>query len=237
MPPFSLSNSFINESVMKTPIEILVVDDHPIVRKGLIQIITGDGQDIVVIAEAESGEEALVLLEKFTPDVIVTDFKMSGMTGLELAQRLKRNRKPLPVVLLTMYEDEGIFNAAANAGVGVFLLKEEAVENIQEGIRAAAEGRPFVSPSLGRFAMRRSERTERLQQKHSGLQCLTPSEHAVLRLIADDKSTKEIADVLSVSPHTIASHRSNIAHKLDLSGKSRLLNFALSNRSAILNLP
>lgn len=221
---------------MSTPLKILVVDDHPVVRTGLIQIIA-DGESLEVVGEAGGGEEALRLLDTTPADVVVTDFDMPGMNGLELASRLLEHDPPLPVVLLTMHQDEDIFNEAANCGVYVYLLKDEVVANIRQGIEAAAAGEAFVSPSLAKFVMRRSQRAASLREEHSGLDSLTPGERAVLKLVARNLSSKEIATELSVSPHTVSSHRSNISQKLGLSGKHPLLNFALANRSAILNLP
>ncbi len=221
---------------MISPLKILVVDDHPIVRKGLIQIIA-DNESLLVVGEAGSGAEALMFTERTEVDVVVTDFDMPGINGLELATRLLERTTPIPVVLLTMHQDEDIFNEAANSGVFVYLLKDEVVANIQQGIEAAARGDSFVSPSLARFVMRRSQRGNRLREENTGLESLTPGERTVLKLVAQNKSSKEIASELSVSPHTISSHRSNISQKLALCGKHPLLNFALANRSAILNLP
>ncbi len=221
---------------MRSALKILVVDDHPLVRHGLIQIIS-DTDSLSVIGEAGSGEEALTFVEKTEIDVVVTDFDMPGINGLELATRLLERTPQIPVVLLTMHQDEDIFNEAANRGVFVYLLKDEVVANIQQGIEAAARGDSFVSPSLARFVMRRSQRATQLREENTGLESLTPGERAVLKLVAQNKSIKEIASELSVSPHTISSHRSNISQKLGLSGKHPLLNFALANRSAILNLP
>lgn len=222
---------------MTTPLKVLVVDDHPVVRTGLVQIIEDDGEYLKVVAEAGSGEKALEILNDTAVDVVVTDFDMPGINGLELASQLLERDPPLPIVLLTMHEDEDIFNEAANCGVHVYLLKDEVVSNIRQGIEAAANGDAFVSPSLARFVMRRTQRAAHLREEHRGLDSLTAGERAVLKLVSKNLSSKEIATELGVSPHTVSSHRSNISQKLGLSGKHPLLNFALANRSAILNLP
>ncbi len=220
---------------MTHPLKILVVDDHPIVRKGLIQAIAEEDH-LVVVGEASSAREALAFVTTNPVDVVVSDFRMPGMNGLELAVRLLDRDPPIPVVLLTMHDDEEVFNEAANCGVLVYLLKDEIIDNIQKGIVAAAMGESFVSPSLGKLVMRRSQGTQRFKKKQSGLGKLTRSERAVLKQVAQSKSSKEVATALSISPHTVSTHRSNIAKKLGLSGKQPLLNFALANRSAILNL-
>ncbi len=221
---------------MSDPLRILVVDDHPIVRHGLKQIIS-DEDALEVVAEANHGQEALDWLASHQADVVVTDFDMPTMNGLELAQHLSARRPPIPVVLLTMHADEDVFNEAVNRGVAVYLVKDEVVDTIAQGIQAAAAGEAYVSPSLAKFVMRRSQRTNRLKEEQQGLETLTPSERAVLKLVAENRSSKEIGDALSISPHTVSTHRSNISQKLGLSGKHPLLNFALANRSAILSLP
>jgi DNA-binding NarL/FixJ family response regulator len=221
---------------MSKPLHVIVVDDHPIVRRGMVQIISED-ETLKVVAEANNGAETLKLLPQVRADVVVSDFDMPVMNGLELASKLRALDPPLPLVLLTMHDDEDLFNEAIDRGVTAYLLKDEAIDNITEGIKAAARGDCFVSPSLARHIMARSRRTAALQRDHTGLASLTTAERAVLRRVAENKASKEIADELGVSYHTISTHRGNISQKLGLSGKHPLLSFALANKSAILSLP
>ncbi len=221
---------------MSEQLNIIVVDDHPIVRRGMIDIITED-ERLSVVAEANDGAEALAAIEGGGVDVVVSDFDMPGMNGLELAARLRDLSPPVPIVLLTMHDDEDLFNEAIDRGVTAYLLKDEAIDNITEGIKCAARGDSFVSPSLSKYIMTRSRRNTELQESNAGLASLTPAERAVLKLVAQNLASKEIAASLGVSYHTITTHRSNISHKLGLSGKHPLLNFALANKSAIMSLP
>ncbi|BCX47118.1 DNA-binding response regulator [Haloferula helveola] len=221
---------------MSQIIRVLVVDDHPIVRKGMAQII-GEDPAMEVVGNSSNGEEALSFLLTNPADVVVSDYEMPGMDGIELARRLAGLKPPLPLVLLTMHKDEDLFNAATDAGICAYLLKDEVLDNIAQGIRAASGGESYVSPSLAQFVMRRSRSTQDLKERHTGLDSLTPAERAVLKRIALNLASKEIASELHISPHTVTTHRRNIAQKLELTGKHPLLNFALANRSAILSLP
>lgn len=217
-------------------IRILIVDDHPIVRKGMVQLIE-DEDSFSVIAEADSGVSALKTLQDHPVDVVVADFDMPGMNGLELARELQALTPPIPVVLLTMHENEELFNEALNSGVSAYLLKDEAVDSITSGIQAAACGDAYVSPSLSKFVMKRAAQLNNFQKKNLGLDGLTPTERKVLRRVAQNLSSQEIADELSVSYRTITTHRNNISTKLGLGGKHPLLNFSLANKSSIMSLP
>ncbi len=220
---------------MTTPINVLIVDDHPVLRRGLAQIIDED-EALKVIAEAGSGPEALKLMETTPVDVVVTDLAMPGMDGLELATRLIKHEASLPVVLLTVHKNERVFNEAIDRGVRAYLLKDEVVETITAGIRAAATGEAFLSPSLSEFVMRRGNHVAEVREKNTGLSNLTPTELKILKLIAQQHSSKEIASQLTVSYRTVTTHRSRISHKLGLTNKQSLQIFAIANKSAVLSL-
>lgn len=219
-----------------TPLRILIVDDHPIVRMGMAQLI-GEDPDLKVIDETHSAPAALARIKQTRIDVVVTDFNMPGMSGLELARTLQALDPPIPVVLLTMHENEELFNEAINSGVSAYLLKDEAIDSITQGIHAAANGESYVSPSLSKFVMKRAHQSDTFRNENNGLESLTPAERNVLRRIAQNQSSQEMANVLGVSYRTITTHRNNISKKLDLTGKHPLLNFALANKSSILGLP
>lgn len=222
---------------MKTanPIRILIADDHPIVRKGMVQLITDD-TTLSVVAEADNGHAALEFVKNNPIDVVVADFDMPEMNGLQLARELQQLSPPIPLVLLTMHKNEEIFNEALNSGVSAYLLKDEAIDTISTGIRAAAKGEAYVSPSLSKFVIKRATQSNTFRDENRGLEGLTPTERKVLRRIAQNLSSQEIASDLGVSYRTITTHRNNISIKLDLSGKHPLLNFALANKSAIMGL-
>jgi DNA-binding NarL/FixJ family response regulator len=216
-------------------IRILMVDDHPVFRKGMIQIIEED-PSLEIVAQAGSAEEALDRLKRLTVDVAVVDIDLPGMDGLALAACLLKRKPPLKVVLLTMYKSERIFNAALDLGIGAYILKDEADSGIVSGIKSAARGEHYITPILSSFLMRRGREGLQLRKATPGVETLTKMERAVLKKIAENKTSKEIGAELFISHRTVETHRANICAKLNLSGSHPLLQFALEHKSALFDL-
>ena len=217
-------------------IKVMVVDDHPVFRKGMTQLIAED-PSLEVVAEAGNAEDALDRAKRLPVDVAVVDIDLPGTDGLELAKRLLRRRPPLLVVLLTMHKSERIFNSALDLGVSAYILKDEAESGIVSGIKSAARGENYITPSLSAYIMRRGRRTTQLRKDTPGLAALTPMERAVLKRIAENKTSKQIGAELFVSHRTVETHRANICDKLNLKGSHPLLQFALEHKSALFDLP
>ena len=213
-------------------IRVLIVDDHPLFRQGLRQVIVSDSR-FEWAGEAENADAALKLTQEAKPDVIVLDVNLPRVSGLELAEVLRAKKCKATLVILTMLKDEQVFNRAMNLGVKGFVLKENAADEIVKCIVSVADGEPYVSPSLTSFLLRRRDRAEALAAHTPTLSDLTTAERRVLKAIAQKKTTKEIASELFISPRTVESHRSNISTKLSLKGANSLLHFALENRDAL----
>lgn len=211
-------------------ISVFTADDHPIFRLGLCQII-GEENDLTLVGQASAGDEALDQILALRPDVAILDVDMPGMSGLEAARALGERDLPTAIILLTMHEDEALFNEAVDIGVLGYVLKENAVDDVVNAIRAVADGSNFISPSVSRFLVQRKQKRTELRKEKPGLKQLTPAEKRILKQIADDKTSKEIADVLGVSVRTVETHRQNISNKLGLSGSHSLLKFAFHNKS------
>ncbi len=218
----------------RSPIRVLVVDDHPMFRHGMVEALKGAGLDVV--AEAGSGAEALRLAVDLVPEVVVTDIDMPEMDGLELAAKLTSSDSPFKVAILTMHKAENTFHSAVEAGALAYILKDESVSGIVGGITAASRGEQYISPALAPVIMKRSRQVSKLQKEVPGLDQLTPAERAVLKLVAQNRMSKEIADELGISPRTVDRHRNNISRKLELSGKMPLLNWALLHQVEIMDL-
>ncbi len=212
---------------------VLIVDDHPVFRAGLRQVIVGDPR-FSVVAEAADGEEALRCVREFRPDIAVVDLDLPKRDGLGIARELQRIGIQIPVVILTMHRRESLFNEAVDLGVSGFVLKENAVTDLLECLRAASKGETWYSPALSGLLGRRRSRHAALVQERPGLADLTASERRVLRLVAENLTSREIAERLGVSPLTIETHRKNICRKLDLEGSHPLLQFALRHRSDLM---
>ena len=215
---------------MAQQIKIVMADDHPIVRQGLKQIIEADPK-LLIVAEAGDGETALALVEIHQPDVAVLDIDMPKMNGFEVVKELRKRRNNVAVVFLTMHGEEEIFHAALDLDVKGYVVKDSALGEIADGIKAVAAGRAFFSPSLSALLLNRRRRTADFKRENQGIEQLTPTERRILKLIADEKTSKEIGEQLYISHRTVEKHRSNISRKLDLQGSLALVKFAAANKS------
>lgn len=213
----------------EAPIRIIIADDHPVFRAGLVAVIRAQ-TDIAVVAEASNGAELLALTHQHRPDVVLTDIDMPVMNGIRAAEELKKSADPAKVLFLTLFTDEEFFNQALDLGVRGFLLKENAVSDIITAIRTVASGKYFLTPSVSDFMVRRSEGVKTIEKEFPGLLDLTVTERKILRRIAQGETTKQISDALFISVKTCETHRTNIAKKLHLTGAQPLLKFALENK-------
>lgn len=217
---------------MAAKIKVLIVDDHPLFRQAMRQVVASDLR-FELAGEAGDGETALKFILEKKPDVAVLDVDVPGLSGLEVARKLQAKRSPTRLVVLTMHKEEEIFNHAVDVGVKGFVLKENAVEDILKALIAVSEGEHYLSPSISGYLVRRHNRAESLAAKKPGLEDLTKAERRILKLIAEKKTSKEIAAELFISPRTVEAHRANISQKLELHGSHSLLQFALENRSLL----
>ena len=215
---------------MRDEITVLIADDHPIFRKGLREIIEAD-PGLKIIAEAEDGERALVLIQTLRPQVAVLDVDMPHKDGVEVARQVRELRLNVPLIFLTMHRDERFFNAALNAGAQGYVLKDSALSKILSAIRAVAAGRSYITPLLTGYLLNR--RAVSAQVNLTGLAALTDAERRVLKLVAEYKTSREIADQLFISIRTVDRHRANIATKLDLKGSHALLQFAIEHKAEL----
>jgi DNA-binding NarL/FixJ family response regulator len=209
-----------------TEIRTLIADDHPIFRRGLRVVIESD-KILKVVAEVDNGEAAINEIRSQEPDVAVLDVDMPGADGLEVARRIRDENLPTLPVFLTMHKDEGIFNAALAAGVRGFVIKDSAATNIVTCIKTVVTGRSFFSAELTQFLL------DRQSTRKSLLEDLTEAECRVLRLIAQNKTSREIAGELFISVRTVEHHRANMSNKLGLTGKNALLAFAITNKALL----
>ena len=217
---------------MKNSITVLIADDHPIFRKGLREVLSEDPA-LRLVAEVGDGVTALREIRELKPQAAVLDLDMPEMNGLEVARKVQSLKLPVALVILTMYKEERVFNEALEAGVLGYVLKENAANDLLGCLRAVVAGQPFISPSLSSFLLGRNARTRSFLEQKPELEALTDAERRILKLIADDLTSKEIAEQLGISFHTVENHRANICQKLNLRGSHSLLKFAFENKSRL----
>lgn len=220
---------------MAEKIRVLIADDHPVYRRGLVTIIESE-KDIEVIGEAENGEIALEIAEKEKPDVIILDIDMPVLDGVETAQALKNTSSKIKRIFLTMHKDKFILKSLKPLNVKGYVVKDSAMSEIVRCIRRVAAGEKYLSPALSELIFEDFDDENSVSTKFPAITTLTQAEKQVLRLIAESKTSQELAKELFVSIRTIETHRYNICAKLDLKGTHALFKFAIKNREKILSL-
>ncbi|HEX9002937.1 MAG TPA: response regulator transcription factor [Blastocatellia bacterium] len=216
---------------MNNDIKILIADDHPIFRHGLRQIIERDPR-LRVIAEADDGEAALRLIESMQPQVALLDLDMPGLDGFGVARQVREAGLAVTLVFLTMHNDEMHFNEALDLGAKGYVLKDSAAADVVNCLKTVVTGQHYISPALSTYLLNRHQRASTLLRQ-PGLQDLTDTERRVLALLAEYKTSKQIADELGVSVRTIENHRARICQKLDLHGSHALVKFAIRHKSEL----
>ena len=214
---------------MSEVIKIIIADDHPIFLSGLKQIIAED-ENIKIIGEAGDGENASKLINELSPDIAVLDVDMPKKNGLEILKETTKSKKRTKIVFLTMYKEEDMFNEAMDYGIMGYVLKESAMSDIVECINIVYQNRHYISPLISDHLLKRHTGINKLESSKPSLKDLTPAELKILKLIAENKTSKEISEELFISYRTVENHRTNIANKLGLKGPHSLLNFAIENK-------
>ena len=213
---------------MSKTIQILIADDHPIVRQGLRQTIENEGGELRIAGETGDGAETLAAARRVRPEIIVLDIDLPKMDGFQVIVALREEKIESKVIFLTVHREESFLRKALSLGAAGYVLKDSAITDIVAAIRSAAENLPFISPAMTAYLIKTPSAPVK-----GDLAALTPAERRVLRLIAQYKTTQEIAEMLFVSPRTIESHRLNIAQKLHLRGSHSLMRYALQHLSEI----
>jgi len=215
---------------MKNNITILIADDHHIFRKGLLSILAED-KTIKVIGEASNGDEALEMAKNIKPDIALLDIDMPGLSGLDVARKLKMENSAVRSVILTMHKDREYFDEAMELDIKAYVLKDSIANDLIDCIKRVAEGEYYISPSISRYLIEK----KRSGKEHTPLDKLTPAELQILKLISQNKTSTQIAHDLFRSIRTIENHRNNICLKLGLKGPHSLLLFAIENKNNFLD--
>jgi len=213
---------------MRPEVTVLLVDDHPLLRHGLRDIIERNSR-FKIVGEASDGEEALAQLHCLKPQIAILDIDMPRLNGLETIRAVRQLPFSVKVIMLTMYKEEDMFNAAMDSGAKAYVLKENAATEILTALEKVELGETFVSALLLKAGQRRGDRVRELLLSKPQIESLTSAERRILKLVGEDYTSKEIANLLKVSVRTVDNHRQHICDKLKLHGTHSLLKFAFDN--------
>ena len=210
-----------------TPIRILLVDDHAVVRAGL-RMLLGADPELQIVGEAENGAQALRLTDEVAPDVVLMDISMPDMNGIEATRKIKEQAPNVTVLALTMHEDDQYFFEMLAAGASGYVPKRAAPNDLISAIHAVHNGGVFLFPSVARVLVQDYvQRAARAGAAGHSFDVLTEREREVLSLIAQGLSNQEIADQLVISAKTVNRHRENIMAKLNLHSRVELVRYAI----------
>lgn len=214
-------------SKVKNKIEIIIADDHMMIREGLKQLLELDGT-MKVIAEANDGEECLNLLnKKVHPDILLLDINMPKKNGIEVLEYIKQNKIPVKVLILTVHNEVEYLLKAVDIGIDGYLLKDSSYDELKEAIDVVISGNTYIQPSL---LPALNESLEDYALDKEKIDSLTKQELDVLRLISEGCSNKKISDELTISERTVKNHISHIFRKIDVEDRTQAAVFAIRNK-------
>ena len=209
---------------------ILVADDHDIIRRGLKQLLTAKpGWEVV--AEAKNGREAVTLAEQFKPEIVVMDVSMPELNGLEAARRIKKSLPKTEIVILTLHFSDQLVHDIVEAGARAYIMKSDADRDLVAAVEALSHRRSFFTPKAAEMVLngfrKRNAAPDTVQEFRNRL---TPREREIVQLLAEGKSSKEVAVALGISVKTAETHRANIMRKLEIHSVSELVRYAVKNQ-------
>lgn len=209
----------------KNKIKVLLVDDHPVVRKGIVSCLANQ-ENLQIVGEAANGDEALLKVRELAPDIVLMDINMPGKNGLEVTEILRKESPRTRVLILSMHGTREYVMRIVKAGARGYVLKDAPTEELIRAIEAVKAGEAFFSPSVARMALNQYV-TE--ADKNDPLTRLSTREREVLVEIAEGKSNKEIAMRLNIGVRTVETHRERIMRKLDIHSVAGLTKFAITH--------
>ncbi len=208
---------------MSDTLKILVVDDHPIFLKGLVEVLQDEIPSAEIVSYTSS-KIALLMASQNLSDIAVLDLDMPEMNGIALGTELKNRFSSIKVIILTMHKEPDIIRSVMAKGIDGYVFKDDAVNDVLDAIQDVICGKQYISKATKHF---------QAELDLNFMDVLTKTELLILKAIANHKTTKEIADETFVSTKTIDNHRNNISRKLSLQGSNSLLKFALNNKQFI----
>jgi len=211
------------------PLRILLVDDHEVVRRGLTVLLRSRAE-WEICGEASNGREAVLKTQKLNPDLVILDIGMPNLNGLEATRQIVKARPETRVLILTLHDSDALVQEVLNAGARGFLLKSDAARDLVTAVEALNNNKTYFTPKVASMVLEGY-----LRKKNGGAEDpaprakLTPREREIVQLLAEGKSSREVADALGLSVKTAETHRANIMRKLNLHSVSDLVMYAVRN--------
>jgi two-component system response regulator NreC len=213
---------------MTSKIRILLADDHTLLRNGISAILE-DEPDMAVVGEADNGREAVRLADQLKPNVVLIDIAMPLLNGLEATRQIKHEHPEISVLVLTMYDNEEYFRKMLEVGASGYIIKRAAATELVSAIRAVYHGEAVLSPAITRLLLEDYLNHDSHTEKDDP-SALSSREREVLQLIAEGRTSREIAEILNLSVKTVQSHRTNLMQKLDLHDRGDLIKYAIQKK-------
>ena len=209
------------------PYKIILADDHALFREGLKRILAEE-RDLKVVGEVADGLELLKILHNVKPDIIILDITMPNIRGIEAIQEIKTIHPESKILVLTMHREKEYLHQAISSGAHGYLLKEDADSELFSAIDKVKQGKIYISPKLSEYLTEDWARIHRGDHElASEIEPLTTREREIIKLVAEGKSSKEVASLLHISIRTVEHHRANIMNKLDLKNIAELIRYAI----------
>jgi DNA-binding NarL/FixJ family response regulator len=203
--------------------KILLVDDHPVLRKGLVRLI--DARDeFEVCGEASTAAEAMSLVPRLSPDLVIVDISLPGTSGIDLTKAIRAEFPKLPVLILSMHEEALYATRALRVGASGYIGKQDAIDNIEVALQEAFSGRCYLSPVIAKQIRPNDAATA---ESSDPMSILTDREFEIFELIGEGYEVREISEALGVSPKTVETHRTNIKEKLKLKNARQVARMAV----------
>lgn len=205
--------------------KVLVVDDHPIVREGLTQMINRE-PDLSVCGAAPDMQKAVQLIDALKPDILIIDISLDGPDGLDLLKHIRTQDPSLPVLILSMHDESIYAERALRAGANGYIMKQEATDNVLDALRRILNREVYVSKRIANKMLQQFIRTPGTEKRHSAVDDLSDRELEVLRLIGAGHGTRQIAEELHLSIKTVETHQAHLKEKLKLRNSRELVQYA-----------
>jgi len=215
-----------SELLMDPKYRVVIVEDQTIIREGLRSLLSS-AREFDIVGEAGDGREAIRCIQKWKPDLVLTDLSMPRMDGMDVIETIKKQSPQTKIIALTVHREEEYVLATLKAGADGYILKEASYPELIMAIRSVLRGKHYLSPEISGKLISGYLEGKKTIKTHSPWETLTKRERGILKLIAEGYKNKEIADYLYISQKTVETHRANLMRKLDLHNTAALVAFAM----------